>query len=274
MQGRGSWGGVTQSARFAQRACARVCDIGGVPRQPREDRAGDVQHVFVRGNARSAVALDSADHERALRLLEGLVSRFELICHAWCYLPNHFHLLVTSRLGNLSNAMHWLGTCGAHAFNQRHDRSGHVYQGRFGSRLVESEAHFLELARYLPLNPVRAGLCRSPEDWRWSSYAPTAGLRPVPWFLDPGEIIGMLGGRDAYVAWVGQGVDPTVLDEHGFRQPPPRPSLESLLAVGGDEAVAAAQTYGYTQTEIAHYLGVSQSQVSRRLAAYSGVRHA
>ena len=230
--------------------------------------------MFVRGNARSALAVDSKDHERALHLLGRVVSRFELICHAWCYLPNHFHLLVTSRLGNLSGAMHWLGTCSAHSFNQRHERSGHVYQGRFGSRRVETDAHFLELARYLPLNPVRAGLCRTPQDWTWSSYAPTAGLRPVPWFLDPGTILGLLGGRDAYAAWVGEGVDPTVLDGGGFRRPPPRPSLPSLLAVDSDEAVAGAQTYGYTQTEIAHYLGVNQSQISRRLAAYSGVRHA
>jgi putative transposase len=225
--------------------------------------------VFVRGNARSAIALDDEDHERALCLLERAASRFELACHAWCYLPNHSHLLVTSRLGNLSRAMHWLGTCSAHAFNRRHGRSGHLFQGRFGSRLVEDGAHFAELARYLPLNPVRAGLCRSPEDWHWSSYAATAGLRPRPWFLDSAEIIATAGPSGAYAAWVADGVDEAVLDERGMRQRAPRPSLASLLAGGSDEAIACARVHGYTQVAIAEHLGVSQSQICRRLAAWS-----
>src|SRR4051812_21017487 len=92
---------VTASAHFAEMHRRGVCEVGVMPRRPREDHAGDVHHVFVRGNARSALAVDSKDHERALDLLGRVVSRFELICHAWCYLPNHFHLLVTSRLGNL-----------------------------------------------------------------------------------------------------------------------------------------------------------------------------
>ena len=121
-------------------------------------------------NVSLAVALDDADYEQSLTLLARAVPRFGLRCHAWCYLPNHSHLLLTSELGNLSRAMHWLGTCTAQSFNQRHERSGHVYQGRFGSRLVKDEGYLLELARYLPLNPVRAGLCSSPGDWPWSSY--------------------------------------------------------------------------------------------------------
>ena len=91
-------------------------------RQLRRDYAGAIHHVFVRGVARSAVAVDEADYERELNLLEGVALRFELSCHAWCFLPNHSHLLVTSKLGNLSRAMHWLGTCTAQTFNQRHER--------------------------------------------------------------------------------------------------------------------------------------------------------
>src|SRR4029077_2792513 len=124
----------------------------------------------------TAVAVDEADYQRELNLLERAALRFELSCHAWCFLPNHSHLLVTSRLGNLSRAMHWLGTCTAQTFNQRHERSGHLFQGRFGSRLIENDGHLLELARYLPLNPARAEICTAPEDWPWSSYSATAGL--------------------------------------------------------------------------------------------------
>jgi putative transposase len=96
-----------------------------MPRPLRTDYAGATHHVFVRGVARTAVAVDAADYERALHLLERVVSRFELKCHAWCFLPNHSHMLVTSQLGNLSRAMHWLGTC-AQMFNKRHERAGHL----------------------------------------------------------------------------------------------------------------------------------------------------
>jgi hypothetical protein len=166
--------------------------------------------------------------------------------------------------------MHWLGTCSAHSFNRRHERSGHLYQGRFGSRLVEDDGHFLELARYLPLNPVCAGLCSSPEEWPWSSYAATVGLRPAPWFLDTGDVIGRLGSTAAYVAWVSGGVDASVLDARGFRQAPARPPLSSLLANDSDDALARAQSSGYSQREIALHLGVSRSQICRRLARNSG----
>jgi putative transposase len=241
-----------------------------MPRPLRHDYPGATHHVFVRGVARSAVAVDAEDYQRSIELLERAVSRFELLCHAWCYLPNHAHLLVTSQQGNLSRAMHWLGTCTAQSFNLRHERSGHLYQGRFGSRLVEDDGYLLELERYLALNPVRAGLCRSPGDWLWSSYAATAGLRPSPWFLDAGTLLGMLGSADRYVAWVAEGVDETSLDEHGVPQPPWRPSLTILLPDDSDRAIALAHfRYGYNMAAIARHLGVSRSQISRRLALHA-----
>jgi putative transposase len=128
----------------------------------RLDYPGAMHHVFVRGVARSVVAVDEDDYERSLTLLERAVLRFGLRCHAWCYLPNHSHLLVTSDLGNLSRAMHWIGTCTAQAFNQRHERSGHLYQGRFGSRLIADEGYLLELARYVPLNLARPRVLPTP----------------------------------------------------------------------------------------------------------------
>ena len=203
-------------------------------RPRRKDYPGATHHVFVRGVARSAVALDDGDYERALFLLGRTVARFELKCHAWCFLPNHSHVLVTSELGNLSRAMHWLGTCTAQAFNKRYERTGHLYQGRFGSRLVLDDDYLLELARYLPLNPVRAGLCDAPADWPWSSYAATAGLQPLPWFLDAEGLVDMLGATAGYVRWVAAGEFTNPLDEHGVPLPPPRPSLAELLPDGSD----------------------------------------
>ena len=225
-----------------------------------------MHHVYVRGVARSAVAVDSADYEKMLFLLEHVASQFEIRCHAWCLLPNHSHLIVTSELGNLSRAMHWLGTCFAQSFNKRHERSGHLFQGRFGSKVIEDDEYLLELARYVPLNPVRAQLCASPDEWQWSSYGATTGIQRTPWFLDPGVFLDRLGSRDAYAAWVGEGVLSTYLDENGLPAPPPRPTLASLLSETSERALANAHfRHGYTKAAIAQHLGVSRSQVRRRL---------
>ena len=222
----------------------------------RIDYPGAMHHVFVRGVARSAIAVDDADFEHSLFLLERTIARFELRCHAWCFLPNHAHLLVTSELGNLSRAMHWLGTCTAQSFNRRYERPGHLYQGRFGSRLIADDDYLLELARYVPLNPVP-----------WSSYAATTGLKHPPWYLDAGRLIAMLGSIDAYVAWVEQGLEENPLDELGVPLPPPRPPLAQLLPEGSDRAIAVAHfEHGYTKSAIAKHLGVSDSQIGRRLA--------
>jgi putative transposase len=238
-----------------------------MPRKPRKDYPGAVHHVFTRGVARTAVARDDHDFRRALVLLEKTVSRYELACHAWCFLPNHYHLLVTSELKNISPAMQWLGARTAESFNRRHERSGHLYQGRFGSRLVEDDGYLLELARYLPLNPVKAGLCESPADWAWSSYSATAGLKSEPAFLETAAFLSVLGSADAYVSWVADGVLNCSLDEHGLVPPASRPSLASLLETDCDQALAAAHfRHGYTQVAIAKHLGVSRAQIGRRLA--------
>jgi putative transposase len=238
-----------------------------MPRPLRFDYPGATHHIFVRGVARLPIAVDDADYTHALFLLARTVARFELRCHAWCYLPNHSHFLVTSELGNLSRAMQWLGTCTAQSFNQRYQRTGHLFQGRFGSKLVADDDFLLELARYLPLNPVRAGLCEAPGDWPWSSYAATAGILKTPSFLDASILIKMLGSVEAYADWVADGVANSSLDEHGVPLPVERPSLDILLPEDSDRGIAVAHfEHGYTKVEIAKHLRVSKSQIGRRLA--------
>jgi putative transposase len=233
----------------------------------RQDYPGATHHVFSRGVARSVIAVDDSDYEYALTVLGRAISRFGLRCHAWCYLPNHSHLLVTSELGNLSRAMHWIGTCTAQAFNRRHERSGHLYQGRFGSRLIGDDAYLLEIARYLPLNPVRAGLCSAPDDWAWSSYAATVGLRAKPSYLDAGAFLDAFASGPAYAAWVQDGVLATSLDAHGIPKRPERPTLAELVPEDSDRAIAFAHFHhGYTKAAIARHLGVHRAQVGRRLA--------
>jgi REP element-mobilizing transposase RayT len=236
-------------------------------RQKRIDYAGATHHITIRGVNRAKIAFDDADFAHGLFLLERTVKRFELTCHSWTYLPNHSHLLLTSELSNISKAMHWLGTCTAQAFNRRHERSGHVYQGRFGSRIVTSEKHLVELARYLPRNPVKASLCKTPEEWPWSSYAATAGLLPRPWFLHSDALVGRLGSTEAYIAWVSDGATSMYLDDLGTPRPPAKVPLETILFEFSDQTIAEAHfVHGYSKAAIARFLGVSGGQIARRLA--------
>jgi putative transposase len=237
-----------------------------MPRRRRENDPGDTHHVFTRGVARSPVVLDAEDYQRGLRLLAATVSRFDLRCHAWCFLSNHTHLLVTCPLGNLSAAMQWYWSRMAQTFNQRHGRVGHLYQGRFGSRLVEDERHLLELLRYIPLNPVRAGVCGAPEEWLWSSYTATAGLRPAPSFLTPAPLYDDFGSAEAFVDWVADGLASTYLDDAGAPRRPPLPALLSGVGASDSALGVAHFDHGYNITEIAEHLGASRSQISRRLA--------
>ena len=141
-----------------------------------------IYHATSRGNARNAIVADDADREKWLALLAKTVERQHWRVFAFALLDNHFHLFLQTPEPNLSAGMHDL--CGTYAgyFNHRHDRSGHVFQGRFRAVLVEGQGHWLELSRYVHLNPVRAGLVRRPEDWRWSSYRGYhLASRCLPW---------------------------------------------------------------------------------------------
>lgn len=142
-------------------------------RQLRIEYPNAVYHVTSRGNARADVYLDNADRERFLDVLGMVVSRYNWLCHAYCLMDNHYHLLIETPDGNLSQGMRQLNGIYTQKFNRRHKQVGHIFQGRFKAILVEKETHLLELCRYVVLNPVRAGMVPSPQRWRWSSFKPT-----------------------------------------------------------------------------------------------------
>ncbi len=110
--------------------------------------------------------------------------RFGWSVTAYVLMTNHFHLVIQTPEPNLSKGMHWLNGKYAGAFNREHNRSGHLFQGRFHASLVEKEAYFMEVLRYVVLNPVRAKICARPEEYRWSSYRATAGFEAAPAWLD------------------------------------------------------------------------------------------
>ncbi|TAN41957.1 MAG: addiction module toxin RelE [Nitrospirae bacterium] len=136
---------------------------------------GAVYHVTSRGNARETIFPDENDCSDFLDTLCSIVKRYSWILHAYCLMGNHYHLLVETTEGNLSKGMRQLNGVYTQRFNRRHQRVGHILQGRYKAILVDKDSYLLELCRYVVLNPVRAGLAKSPGDWGWSSYNATIG---------------------------------------------------------------------------------------------------
>jgi REP element-mobilizing transposase RayT len=189
-----------------------------MPRKLRETVAGGIYHVYSRGNRRQLTYTTDDDRRRYLWGLRDVSTRFGWEIYAWCQMGNHDHLLVATPFDNLSRGMQRLKGMYAQWFNENHGLDGHLYQGRFGSVLVEREAQMLELCRYLALNPVHAGLCDAPEDWPWSSYAATIGLAPVPDYLAYQKLLAHFGddvesARGAFSRFVRNGSElPSLLD--------------------------------------------------------------
>lgn len=230
------------------------------------------------------------------------MERYHWICHAYCLMPNHYHLLVETPLANLSQGMRQLNGVYTQAFNRRHNRTGHLLQGRYKAILVEKESHLLELARYIVLNPVRAGLVQHPRAWRWSSYRATVGEEEPSAFLTTDWILSQFHRERAraqreYRKFVskGKGVDvwadlrggvilgserfveklKPLLQERASELEIPRrerlaarPKLEELF--GGlndkrerDERIyQAVRVHGYTLKQVAEAVGLSYSTVS------------
>src|SRR4030043_1793691 len=135
--------------------------------------AGAVYHITSRGNARKAIFKDDRDRKVFLNIVEEVKDRYHWLCHTYCLMNNHYHLLVETPDGNLSEGMRQLNGVYTQVFNRRHRRAGHLFQGRYKAILVQKDSHLLEVSRYVVLNPVRAGTVERPDQWKWSSYLAT-----------------------------------------------------------------------------------------------------
>ena len=164
----------------------------GMPRPPREELAGAIHHVTARGNAKHAIYLDDIDRQLYLATLGKAVVHRHWRCLAYCLMDNHVHLLIETLAPNLGRGIQWLHGMYARAFNHRYRRSGHLFQGRFGSVRVKSDAQLLFVARYIARNPVEAGLCSEPEEWPWGSHATVSGGRGPAW-LDTPRLLDFFG---------------------------------------------------------------------------------
>ena len=177
----------------------------------RIDLAGGVYHVTSRGDRREDIYQSDEDRAAWLTVLGQSCARFNWRCHAWCQMTNHFHLVLETPDPNLSQGMRQLNGVYTQQFNRRHALVGHLFQGRFKAILVERETYLLGLARYVVLNPVRAGMVARPDDWPWSSYRAMVGAAPTPEWLETDWLLGLFGEERAqaqagYAAFVVEGI--------------------------------------------------------------------
>jgi REP element-mobilizing transposase RayT len=270
-----------------------------VARPLRLQVADGIYHVTARGNERKSIYRDATDRQRCLEILAAAHERFRWRCLSYCLMSNHYHLLVRTLEPNLSRGMRDLNGVYAQFFNRRHERVGHLFQGRYRAILIEGDEHLLAVVAYIVRNPVRAGMCETLGEWPWSSHGAALGDRP-PGLLALGELLGYFApkpesareryreltestawddpaarsdgvvvGSDEFVRRQLRGVDPCTEIPARHRRPPAPPLPDIFSDCDGSDAIARAYEHGYTMPAIARHLGLHPSTVSRRLARRS-----
>ena len=176
----------------------------------RVELSGGVCHVTSRGDGRDDIYLSDADRETWLEVFGQVCGRFNWLCHAWCQMTNHYHILIETPEANLVKGMRQLNGVYTQRINRAHARVGHVFQGRYKAILVERDSYLLELARYVVLNPLRAKMVKRLESWPWSSYLATCGQVASPVWLQTNWLLAQFGQRRSsaiakYVSFVHEG---------------------------------------------------------------------
>lgn len=265
---------------------------------------GALYHVTSRGDRREPIFEDDADRHAWLSVLAEALDRFQATVYAYCLMDNHYHIILQTHRPNLSRLMRHVNGVYTLRYNRRHDKVGHLFQGRFKAILVDLESYFLEVCRYVDLNPVRARSARHPVNWPWSSYRAHAGLAPPPPWLDSRALHQRLApgapqrdGPARYAQFVAQGKGIKLWDEalrgqiylgdeafvkrlqrritgkpipeiaRAQQRPAARPLAYYFAKAKRDEAIVLAyRDGGHTQTAIAEVAGLSVSRVSRLIA--------
>ena len=171
---------------------------------------GAFHHVMARGNARQDVFRKDGDREALLSGLKRVCERFDWRIWAYCLMDNHYHLLVETLEPTLARGMREINGLYTQAFNRRHSRTGHVFQGRYKSLLIDADTYLLEVSRYIVLNPVKARICRGAADYRWSSYRAILGQATAPGWLVVADVLKLFShdrarAKQAYRSFVMEG---------------------------------------------------------------------
>jgi REP element-mobilizing transposase RayT len=193
---------------------------------------GGVYHVTSRGNARQRIYTSAADRQAFLGILASVVNRSHWLCHAYCLMDNHYHLLIETPEANLSRGMRQLNGIYTQWFNRTHHRVGHLFQGRYKAIVVDKESHLLELCRYVVLNPVRAKMTRQAGQWPWSSYRAMVGKEAAPDYLTVDWVLGQFSenkrkAQERYHVFVTE----------GMRSESPWNALKGQVLLGSEQFV-------------------------------------
>jgi REP element-mobilizing transposase RayT len=256
----------------------------------RIEYAGAHYHVTSRGNERKAIFRGDEDREKFLELLGRAVEEFALRLHSYVLMSNHYHLLVETPKANLNRALRYLNGVYTQTFNRRHQRVGHLFQGRYKAILVDKESYLLELSRYVHLNPWR--LRKSEDPWRypWSSLGAYVGRVRSPQWLTVTEVLSYFGrqGRRGYKEFIAEGM------EQGIKTP--WGNVKGQAVIGSDgflDEVASRQLAGRRQergehsglrevvgirpevilAEVARYFGIRSEAIRRREQRYTEARY-
>ncbi|MGR9073745.1 MAG: transposase [Gammaproteobacteria bacterium] len=271
----------------------------------RIELAGGLYHVTSRGDRREDIYLTDDDRRMWLEIFADTCRRHRWLCHAYCLMNNHYHIVVETIEGNLAKGMRQLNGVYTQRFNRKYDRVGHVFQGRYKSIVVDRDSYLLSLLRYVVLNPVRAGMIRDIRNWPWSSYPAMIGdAEPAAW-MAADEILALFSRKrhaaiHAYIDFIRAGIgqpdiwenlkDQIYLGDENFIErmkesisggiqfdeipkPQIKPAAQPLGEYSAEyadpkQAMALAYQSGrYTMKEIARHFGVHYSTVSRAVKA-------
>lgn len=265
---------------------------------------GAIYHITSRGHDERVIFHDDEDREFFLDTLTDVAERYHWICHAYCLMDNHYHLVIETLEGNLSIGMRQLNGVYTQRFNHSYNLTGPVMHGRFKAVLAQRETYLLALCRYVVLNPVRLGEVDDPKKYPWSSYCISAGLAEPSTLISSDWLLSQFGkqikrslklyrefvqegigepsplentkrqillGDDAFVEQMSALLDPATarkLAKEKIRQLR-RPKLERMFAnaedkISRNEAIRTAhKKYQYSLTEIANFIGLHCSTVSK-----------
>jgi len=276
-------------------------NVQKMARPLRLEYKGALYHVTSRGDRREDIFEDDEDRLRWLDNLAKVCSRFNWRIHAYCLMDNHYHIAIETAEANLSKGMRQLNGVYTQYFNRRHDRVGHVFQGRYKAILIDKEAYLLELARYVVLNPIRARMVKNINSWPWSSYLSMTGKDTTPPWLETDWLLSHFSKQrkraiKKYIDFVREGIGlpgiwndlkkQVYLGDEKFinklqKKIDKKESLEEIPVLQKsalarplsyyqdkykDESIAITAAYlsgGYTMKEIGDYFGKHYTTISR-----------
>lgn len=272
----------------------------------RIELSGGLYHVTSRGDRREDIYFNDADRHAWLDILSKVCERFNWVIHGYCQMTNHYHFIVETPEGNLSQGMRQLNGVYTQYINRSHKRVGHVFQGRYKAIIVEKDCYLLELARYVVLNPVRACMVKDAGSWDWSSYLAMIDVSGAPEWLSTDWLLGQFSSQRRraiakYIEFVREGMSQhnmwgklqnqiylgsesfikrtqkKIIMQEGFSEVP-RPQRRPVAKPLGyyqkrysdiQQAMAMAYRSGdYSMSAIAEKFGVHYSTVSRAVKAY------